>query len=329
MVNDATRDRVLAAADRLGYVANGAARALVERRTGTIGALIPRYGPSSFPMMVQGLENTLAEHGYTMLLSAPDHRRARDPAILRSLLERGVDAVVLLGSDHPPSFHTLLQVHHTPFVMVWAERPDEAALGPDAEGPGSPYVGYDERAAASLVVDHLAGLGHRRLGILSGRVDDNARARRRLHGLIESIARHGIVLDPAATVYTDYGFREGFDAMREILARRAAITALICGNDYLAAGALAALDQAGVAVPQSLSIASFNDNDFAAYLHPPLTTVRTPIRLMGEHAARQLIELLRGPSAAAPPSDPAGLDAGLVARRLPIELVVRGSTGPV
>ncbi len=323
MVNDATRDRVLAAADRLGYVANGAARALVERRTGTIGALIPRYGPSSFPMMVQGLENTLAEHGYTMLLSAPDHRRAGDPSALRRLLERGVDAVVLLGSDQPAAFFSMLAAHRTPFVMVWAE--------------GSPQgfcIGYDEHAAATLVVDHLAGLGHRRLGFIGGRNDDNARARRRFEGVTAAIAGHGMVLDADAVVQTDYGFREGFEAMQGVLARRTGISALICGNDYLAAGALSALGRAGVAVPETVAVASFNDNDFSAYLHPPLTTVRAPIRAMGEAAATHLIDILSARAggsgvdgSGADGSSADGNEATLRRLTLPVELVVRASTG--
>ncbi len=304
MISESTRQRVLAAVDRLGYVANGAARALAMRKTFTVGALVPRFGGSSFPTLVQALESSLAAEGLTLLLSAPDHARATDPRILHALIERGVDALALLGAEQPPQVFALLAAHRIPFVLLWAEGSVQGTC-----------VGFSEQAAAALVVDHLADLGHRRIGFIGGRTADNERARRRFRGLLEAVARRGLTLVPGATIETDYGFREGFDATQALLAGGAPITALVCGNDYLAGGVLAALDQAGIVVPASMSVASFNDNDFAAYLHPPLTTVHVPIREIGEVAARHLIDRLRGASPAAP--DP-----------LPVTLRVRDSTGP-
>ncbi|GAP35782.1 LacI family DNA-binding transcriptional regulator [Piscinibacter sakaiensis] len=303
MVQPDTRQRVREAAERLGYVANGAARALAMRRTATVGALIPRFGGSSFPSMVQALESTLAEHGYTLLLSAPDHARARDPALLRTLLERGVDAVALLGSDHPPAFHAMLAAHPRPCVRLWG--------APD--GPG-PCVTFDEGAAIDAIVDHLAALGHRRLAFIGGRVADNERARWRRHGLLQAVARRGMTLADDAMIECDYGFREGHVAMQALLARRLPVTATLCGNDYLAAGALSALHAAGWEVPRRMSLAGFNDNDFAPFLQPPLTTVRVPIAEMGERAGLYLVDALAGRA----PAAPALLAAGLVAR---------GSTG--
>jgi LacI family transcriptional regulator len=304
MISEATRTRVLAAADRLGYVANGAARALAMRKTHTVGALVPRFGSSSFPTLVQALESTLAAAGYHLLLSAPDHARAQDPAIVRALLERGVDAVALLGAEHPPAVFALLRAHRLPFVMMWAEHSSQG-----------PCIGFDERDAAAQVVDHLAGLGHRRIGFIGGRTADNERALRRFRGVLEAVAHRGLTLPTEAMVETDYGFREGFEAMQTLLQRQASVSAVVCGNDYLAAGALSALDAAGVDVPGRMSVVSFNDNDFAAYLHPPLTTMRVPIRAMGDQAARHLLASLAG----MPPAAPAPL---------PVALVVRASTGP-
>lgn len=303
MLSEATRQRVLAAADRLGYVANGAARALAMRRTMTVGALVPRFGSSSFPMLVQGLETTLAAAGYTLLLSAPEHGRAHESAILRALIERGVDAVALLGAEQPPETFALLAAHRMPFVLLWAEA--------SAQGP---CVGFDERAAAALVVDHLADLGHRRLGFIGGRTADNERARRRYRGLLQAVARRGLTLLPNATVETEYGLQQGFAAMRSVLAAGTPLTAMVCGNDYLAAGVLSALDQAGIDVPGQVSVASFNDNEFAPFLHPPLTTVHVPIAEIGERAGRYLLQRLQGQSVPPPPL-------------LPLRLVARQSTG--
>lgn len=302
MLSPETRDRVLAAANRLGYVANGAARALAMRRTFTVGAVVPRFGSSSFPTLIQSLEATLGEAGYTLLLAAPDHARTDEPVLLRRLIERGVDAVALLGTEHEPTVFSLLAAHRLPSVMMWGDpaRPDS--------------VGFDETAAAALAVAHLAALGHHHLAFIGGRTADNERARRRVAGVLAAVARHGLQLTPDARIETDYGQREGFDAMQALMQRRLPVTAVVCGNDYLAAGALSALDQAGVAVPARMSVVSFNDNDFAPFLHPPLTTVRIPIREIGAEAGRLLLARLRGqplPPLLAP---------------LPVELVVRQST---
>lgn len=309
MVSETTRVRVLEAAERLGYVANGAARALAMRRTMTVGAIVPRFGSSSFPAMVQALEATLAAHGYTLLLSAPDPRPAHETAVLRALLERGVDAVALLGADQPPAVLALLAAHATPHVMLWA--PPRASAGRGAAGH---CVGFDEPAAAALVVDHLAELGHREVGYIGGRTADSERARRRLRDLTLAIAKRGMTLCAEALLETEHGFREGFEAMQQVLVRRAPPSAMVCGSDYLAAGALSALDRAGIAVPGAVSVASFNDNDFAPYLHPPLTTVRLPIREMGERAGAYLVARLRAES---PP----------VSVALPVALQRRLSTG--
>lgn len=305
MISAATRERVMAAVDRLGYVANGAARALAARRTRTIGALVPRLGGSSFPTMVQALESAAAEAGYTLLLSAPEHARAQDPAHLRSLVERGVDAVALLGTEHSRHVFTMLAAHRLPFVMLWATQSDEG-----------PCIGFDEAQAAELVVQHLAQLGHHRIAFIGGRTADNERARRRYAGALAAIARHGLTLRDEDRIETAYGFREGYEAMQSLLERATRATAVVCGNDYLAAGALSALDRAGVTVPGQMSVASFNDNDFAAYLHPPLTTVRIPIREIGRQAGLWLLGQLRHEPMALPGP-------------LPVELVVRSSTGPV
>src|SRR5690606_32019155 len=131
-----------------------------------------------------------------------------------------------------------------------------------------------------------------------------------------AMATHGLALDANAVIETEYGFREGFEAMAELLRRAAPITAVVCGNDYLAAGALSRLAAAGVPVPGALSVASFNDNDFAAYLHPPLTTVRLPIRQIGEQAAEYLVARLEGRALPGAPD------------LLATTLVQRASTGP-
>ncbi len=303
MISQPTRLRVLDAVERLGYVANGAARALALRRTMTVGAIVPRFGSSAFPALIQALEATLSTQGYTLLLSTPDHQPLHETSILRALLGRGVDAVALLGSEQSPQVLAMLAISRTPFVTMWA--------APNSTGHN---IAFDEYSASALVIDHLTALGHRSIGYIGGRIADSERARRRLQDVSLAIAKRGVSLCAEAMVETDHGFREGFDAMNAIARRQPPVTAIVCGSDYLAAGALAALDQAGIEVPRRLSIASFNDNDFAPFLHPPLTTVRLPIREIGEQAGRQLLARLSGTTAP-------------VSVALPVTLMKRSSTG--
>ncbi len=302
MISEATRQRVLSAADRLGYVANGAARALAMRRTMTVGAIVPRFGGSSFPTMVQALETVLVARGYTLLLAAPEHGTVHATAILRTLLERGVDAVALLGAEQPSEVFAMLKSHRTPFVLMWARDSQQGYC-----------VGFDERHAAALVIDHLADLGHRQVGFIGGHTANNERASARFGGLTRAIAKRGLVLREEALIETAYGFREGFDAMSKIIDAGSPVTAIVCGNDYLAAGALSALDHRGVKVPETLSVVSFNDNDFAPFLHPPLTTIHLPIREIGAEAGTYLISQLQ--------DSPTPVQAALG-----VELMVRDST---
>lgn len=304
MISESTRRRVQNAVDRVGYVPNGAARAMAMRCTMTVGAIIPRFGGSSFTTMVQALEVTLARAGYTLLLAAPDHLRPEPLELVRKVLARGVDALALLGSQHPPEVFNMLAQRSTPFVQLWTQ-----------DGHQGPCVGFDEQHAAALLIEFLAAHGHRRIGFIGGHQADNERAQVRFAGLTRAIAKHGLILRDDAVLQVEYGFREGFDAMQRVIAAGADITAIVCGNDYLAAGALAALDQAGISVPGQLSLVSFNDNDFAPFLHPPLTTVHLPIQEIGQAGAQLLLARLRNESCPA-------------AVNLAVALVERGSAGP-
>ncbi|MEX0731155.1 MAG: LacI family DNA-binding transcriptional regulator [Aquisalimonadaceae bacterium] len=305
LVKEETREQILAAALELGYVVNGSARALARRSTNSIGAVVPRFGTSSFSATVQAMESTLAEAGFTLLLSAPEHDLSREPSMVRTLLERGVDALALLGADHTEETYTLLARHNIPYVLLWAQ----------SAGGLAPGIGFDDDAAGELVVAHLHALGHRRLGFISGEMRGNERARRRFDGTMKAMSKRGITLCTDAFIETPYSFAHGFEAMHRIIERRSAATAIICGNDYLAAGALSACNEAGVDVPGSISVASYNDNEFAAYLWPPLTTVHLPIEEMGRAAAGYLVDRLQGRDPA-PPGP------------LPIDMIIRRSTGP-
>jgi len=300
MVDAATRERVQAAVDALAYVPQGVGRALVSRQTRTVGAVIPQIGVSAFAQTVEALRARLGERGYTLLLAQPPHARQSDVDPLRALIERGVDGAVLLGGGRPDSWTELIRKSRLPAVTIW----EDAALAQ----PGD--VGFDNYGAGRIAAAHLLELGHRDFAMISGTLAGNRRARQRYLGVLETIAAAGGRLPRDYVVETEYGFATGHAAARSLLAGGARFTALVCGNDYLAIGAMSALREHGVSIPGEISVVGFNDSEFSAYAAPPLTTVAFPSPEIGVAAADMLLARMDGGQA----PDPVMLATRLVVR---------------
>jgi LacI family transcriptional regulator len=304
-VKPATAARITQAVETLGYVAHGAARALASHRTRTIGAVIPTLDNAIFAKSVQALQRTLEEAGYMLLVASHEFDAAVEVRVTRTLIERGVDALMLLGTTHHRGLMEMLDAHQVPFVLTWAL---------DASGR-LPCVGFDNRAAGVRIARHLLELGHREIAMISGITAGNERAGERQQGVHAALAERGLALPPQRVVEKPYALSAGREGMREILAGGPAPTAVICGNDVLAIGALAECHERGIAVPARISITGFDDMDIAAVVTPPLTTVRFPAADLGALAAQHLLARL------------AGRDVEM-RTELPVELVVRGSTAP-
>jgi LacI family transcriptional regulator len=298
-----TAARVREAVGKLGYVAHGAARALASRRTRTIGAVIPTLDNAIFANTTHALQKTFGEAGYLLLLASHEFDPAAEVRATRALIERGVDALVLLGTTHDPAIFRMIEAHRIPYVLTWAY---------DAGGR-HPCVGFDNRAAGMRVAEHLLGLGHRRIAMISGLTAGNERARERLAGVRDALARRGLALEAPLLVEKPYTLSAGREGLDDVFRGPEAPTAVICGNDVLAIGAMAQCQARGLAVPRAVSITGFDDMEIAALTSPPLTTVRFPTAEMGAEAARHLLARL------------AGREAQL-RRELPVELVVRGTT---
>jgi len=283
MVKEVTRKRILDTVSQLGYVTNGVARALVNSKSYTVGAVIPRFGSATFSTMLQTLESSLEKGGYRLLLSMPEISRVNEPSNIRTLIESGIDALVLLGALHPPETLAIIQNRNIPVVTMWSAVP----------GP-LPGVHVDEQAGAFLIINHLASLGHQKIAFISGVTQNNERAAQRLRGIQLAVIANRMTLDEANIIETRYGFEEGFKAALALVDRSHDITAIVCGNDYLATGALSALKSRGIRVPQDISVTGINDNDYAAYLNPSLTTISIPFEQIGQTAAKYLIEVLKG-----------------------------------
>jgi LacI family transcriptional regulator len=178
-----------------------------------------------------------------------------------------------------------------------------------------PCVGFDNRAAAIRMTRYLLELGHREFAMISGITEGNERAGERLEGVREALAAASLSLPPERVVEKPYTFPAGREGLREVLRAVPRATAVVCGNDVLAIGALAECQSAGLAVPQQVSVTGFDDLEMAAVVTPGLTTVHFPTAELGVHAAQNLLARLAGREAPA-------------RTELAVELVVRGSAAP-
>jgi len=287
-VTPALRGRVARAAARLGYVVHGAARALATRRSGAMAALFPTLDNPIFAACIDAFQRRLDEHGYSLLVASAGYDSAREARELRTLLERGVDGVMLIGAAHDEESWALLR-RGPPAVLAWTHLPAGGLAG----------IGFDNRAAARRIGEHLIGLGHRRIAMIAGVNSGNDRAAARVAGLRDALGAAGLSLRDADLVERPYTVADGQAAIRELLARPDPPTAVVCGNDHLALGAIAGARAQGVPVPQALSVTGFDDLDFAICAEPPLTTVQVPAAEMGRRAADHLVARARGE---APPS---------------------------
>lgn len=279
-----TRDAVMAAVTSLGYAPDFSARALVSRRTDTVGAVVPTINNAIFARALQAMEETLSAAGVTLLIATSQYDAAREAAQVRALLGRGVDALVLVGEARDPVVHALIERRGLPLVLIWSHR----------DGCPWPSVGFDNRAAAWAMAKRVLDRGHRRIAMIAGITRDNDRAAARVEGVCEALAARGMTLADGALVECPYTPEAGAEAARRLIARRPRPTAILCGNDVLAAGASVALREAGLAIPGDVSLTGFDDIDIAALIEPPLTTVRVPQAEMGEAAARLVLGLRDG-----------------------------------
>ncbi len=304
MVRPQTRERITQVISELGYVPDAAARALASRRTRTVGAIVPTLDHAIFGRAIQAMQITLAEAGYQLLIASHEYSLAVETSAAKALLEQGVDALLLVGTDHSREVWSMIEDAPIPIVFTWSLHSHVDCIG------------FDNEAAGRLAAAHLLSLGHRRFGVISGHIRNNDRAASRLEGIRKALGEVGLHLPAASIVEHSFGYSGGRAGMAALLALAAPPTAVIGGNDLMAIGAMIELQARGLHVPRDVSIAGIDDLDLAAHTAPGLTTVHLPTSQLGRRAAEHVLRRLEGHET-----------ERIV--EMPIELVVRGSTGPV
>jgi len=301
-----TREKVLSAVHELGYAPNFSARSLAAKRTNTIGAVIPTMENAIFARGIQAFQEELGRHGKTLLIASSGYQEALEAEQIRNLVARGADAILLIGYHRAPELYTFLERRGVPYLIAWSFD--------DARRVAA--IGFDNKLGMFALAKKVVDFGHRNIAVISAPTAANDRARDRVDGVRQAIREAGLDADDLRIVETPYGIETGAQAFRDTMQEAPETTAVICGNDVLAIGAMRAAKTMGLRVPEDVSITGFDDIELATLADPELTTVHVPHREMGRRAATMLIDLLNG----IPPED----------RRveLPIDLRLRGSLGP-
>lgn len=307
-VNDVTRRRVMEVIEREGFTPNPAARMLVTRQTRTIGIVIP-YMPSGifdearyFSALLQGITQVTQERDYSVLLWLGQSNDSKNEFYKRISQSRMVDGVLLTSIPADDPLQRRLLDNKVPFVL--AERsvsfPDETS-----------YVTIDNISAMHDVLNHLVGLGRRRIGTITGSMN-HPDGQERLEGFKQALAANGLAFCPELVVEGDFGLECGYKGMMKLLEQD--VDAVFAGSDITAVGALQAINEAGKRVPEDIALIGFDDLPTAVSVVPQITTMRQPIAQKGAEATTLLLDMIEGKL-----KEPRHII-------LPTELVVRGST---
>src|SRR5215472_12765956 len=280
LVSDETADRILAAADSLGYRPNTVARSLRTRRSSTVGVLIPDLNNPLFPPIVRGIEDRLAAAGYVALIGNTDADDSRERLVFELMRDRHVDGFVFATARLRSPLLAEAAAARIPVVLV----------NRYAAGYGFPAVSVNNEEGIAQVVAHLAALGHRRIAHVAG-PQDISTGLSRYRGFVAAMEAHGLPVEPDLVVCaTAYSIDEGERCCRELLRATGGCTAIAAANDMLAVGCYAALEAAGLSCPKDISVVGFNDMPFIDRLTPPLTSVSFAHYEVGIEAGRLILE---------------------------------------
>lgn len=300
-VSDKARADVEAAIRALDYVPSAVARSLKSKTTKTLGMLIPNCSNPYFAEIVRSVEDHCFASGYTLILCNTDDEPRRQSVYLQVLAEKRVDGLIIISTGETSDLHDLLQGLTTPTVL----------LDREVTHVHCDLVETAHLLGGQVATEHLVALGHRHIACIGGPADLSPSAQR-IQGWRNALAAAGLADD--LLWHSDFSSQGGFTAMQEILQSAHRPTAVFVCNDLMGIGALSAAHEAGLRVPQDLSVIGFDDIELARFTSPPLTTIVQPKQRIGQLAVDMLLERIQG----------GRLDAKQIL--LQPELVVRAST---
>lgn len=302
-VKAATRERVLKAMSELGFTVNRQARSLAGGSSQTIAVLVPDLGTGYIGEIMRGIDSELGLNGYDLMLFTTHRAASKEANYVAGLAKGGVDGLLLVLPRNPSDYIAVLTQMDFPFVLI------------DHQGSGEPCpaVGATNWQGAYNATEYLIGLGHRRIGFITGSLDLGA-AVDRLEGYKAALRAHHFSLDETLIYEGDFFQPDGYAGAEALLDLANPPTAIFSSNDVMAMGVMDAVRNRGLNIPDDISIIGFDDIPQAELIRPALTTIRQPLEQMGRMATQMLLDKLKTP------------DQLTNRIELPTELVVRSST---
>ena len=283
-VKPITLEKVNQAVAQLGYIRDGSARALASRRTHTIAAVYPTLNNPIFAQSTHSMQQALWDRGYQLLIASHEYHTQDELPIVRATLERGVDGIIMVGTDHSEEVFSILSQLNMPYVLTWS-----------VDDSHYPYcVGISNFDASYELAQYVLKHGHKRIAICGGPIENNERSRGRRNGILTAAAHAGIEVPEKWITVQPFSYKGGRQGLRELWALEDRPSVLFCGTDLQAIGALYECQMLGIRVPEDLSIVGFDGMEEATMVHPKLTTIRIPAHDIGSRAALLMLELLAG-----------------------------------
>ncbi|MFH0520499.1 LacI family DNA-binding transcriptional regulator [Streptomyces sp. M41] len=284
-----TRQTVLDAMEELGYTPNTLARSLVTSRTRSIGLAVSAISNPYFTEILQGVEAAALEHGYSLLIADPHDDPKHERKVVQLLHERRVDGMIVAPSADPRELIAYLGRHMVPTVLL------DRVVDIPADG-ATPFdqVCADSAEPMAQLVTHLAGLGHRRIALVAG-LPGLSTTSERLSGYREGLTTAGLAYDENLVVHGDSASAGAEEAAGTLLSRATPPTALVTANNAMTIGALRALRDRGLSVPEDIALCCFDDFAWADLFSPRLTAIAQPSRDIGRQAVRVLLDRLDSP----------------------------------
>ncbi len=282
-IREETRNRILRAIEELEYRPNAVARSLRLKTTRTAGMIIPDITNPFFPEVFKGAESAASERGFSLILCNTNEDPEKEKSYIKLLAEKQVDGILLASTYIQDETIDMAARRNIPYVLV--NRASRNA--------GSASVVVDDVYGAELAVQHLADLGHRRIAHISGLLYTET-GLERLEGYRRTLNRNQIPFLSEYMVEARFSEREGYLAMEKLLALPQPPTGVFSANDLIALGAVSAITDHGLHVPEDISVVGFNDIWLAGKVHPPLTTVKVPLYDMGYLAFENLAKKILG-----------------------------------
>ncbi|MGO8758535.1 MAG: LacI family DNA-binding transcriptional regulator [Terracidiphilus sp.] len=310
LVNAETAAKIRKIAEEAGYRASAVARGLVTRRTRTIGLVVTTVDDPFAGEVACGIEQAANDRGYAVFLANSNADPERERKVVQAFAERRVDGIVVTSSRVGAAYLPMLAELNVPMVLVNDQYP----------GAFVHSVTIDNQAGSRAATEHLIALGHRRIAFIGDRRGYQSN-NERMAGYKQALWAAAIAYSGEIAVEGDGLPEEAVIVMKRLLALPEPPTAVCCYNDLTALGAMRAIRARGLRVPEDVSVTGFDDLFFAAYLEPPLTTVRQPMRRMGEMAMENLFKLMSGEDSVAQ----IRVEAELIVRKSTTKAVNRGN----